>query len=104
MKRELACCRGTGSDELRQRDLNQVSLDERIRGLVLGPALAAVIAGQLDRAHRSVHVDLRSQRPIARRIEETRHQLVAGWLASCLDIVEPQMRTAARAEGSLGEG
>jgi len=57
----------------------------------------------MDRSHRTVDVDLGSKRPGAGGVEEARHELVALGRAVCFDIVEPQMRAAARAEGALGE-
>src|SRR3954447_26003729 len=72
-------------------------------GLVFGPGLAAVVAGESNAGHRAVHVDLGSKRPAARRVEKAGHELVAAGLAVLLDIVEPQVRAAARAESTFGE-
>lgn len=62
-----------------------------------------MVAEEMDRGHCTVHVDLGSKRPVAGRVEKAGHELIALGLAAILDIVEPQVRAAARAEGTLGE-
>ena len=63
----------------------EVALDERILGLVVGPALATMVAGEPDAGHRAVDVDLRPERPAARGVEEAGHELVAPRFAAGLE-------------------
>jgi len=81
-----------------------VSRNERILALVFDPALAAMVAGEMDGGHCTVHVDLGSKRPVAGRVEKAGHELIASRLAVILDIVKPQVRAAAGAESAFGEG